>query len=347
MAISDSECMAVRDIGSGAPGLARASTGAPAPGRAGAAPDAGDPARGTHGRPQGRKPPEINLIVMDRSRLTVTRKRRDPASRAEQGSKAPDHAPERLAQPPRPRKPAGASRRPQGGQDDLVFITVPTDQLHTCRSRCRKPYDESAVEALAASIRAAGWCHPILVRPHPAIARHYEIVVGDLPFQAARSAGLACLPVAVCRLSDLRAFECVLLEDVRRPDLTPLEVASGYGQLIKTFNYGLGELAKLVGKSERQVAHLLLLLEAPAASQDASFNGLPASGKLPLSAEMAALERRLSILLGLKVEIASHGRRGSVKMTFEDFEQFERVARHLSSFDTRAPLGPATPGPAA
>jgi len=155
------------------------------------------------------------------------------------------------------------TRPRQTPQIALVTKTVPTDRLHSSWLRPRTPYDERAIRTLAGSIRTSGRQHPILVRPHPVIARNYEIVVGELPFQTARFAGLEHLTVVVCSLSDIRALECVLLEDVRRPDLTPFEVAVGYGQLIRTFKYSLADLAKLVGKSERQVAHNLLLLDSP------------------------------------------------------------------------------------
>lgn len=188
---------------------------------------------------------------------------------------------------------------------------MPAERLHPCRSRRRKPYRQTAIEALAASIRTTGWHQPILVRPHPAIAGHYQVVVGDLPFRAARSAGLARLPVAVCNLSDLRALECILLEEARRPDLAPVEAALVLGQLLASFDYSLAELAGRVGTSEREVV------------------------------------RRLSDRLGLKVEVATCGWAGTVRIAFEDIEQLERIARHLSSFGTRSDLGRRTPGLAA
>jgi ParB family chromosome partitioning protein len=210
------------------------------------------------------------------------------------------------------------------------------------------------------------------------IARNYEIVVGELPFQTARFAGLEHLTVVVCSLSDIRALECVLLEDVRRPDLTPFEVAVGYGQLIRTFKYSLADLAKLVGKSERQVARNLLLLDSPLDSPGAARKApggrevkpdlvrpsagaavapsldvkAPAGGagdpeRPSLNRELAALERHLSGALGLEVEMTTKGGQGAVQISFANIEQLECIARHLSSFDVHSEPQPTCPGLAA
>jgi len=318
-------------------------------------------ARRPAGAPGIRRPLEINLVLADRTRLTATRKARGPATAggpAAAGGPATAGGPgsARLASarqvPPSARKAAGESPRSQAGDGDFVYLTVPTDQLLAFRSRCRKPYPERAIRGLAAAMRQTPWRHPILVRPHPRIARHYEVVVGDLAFQAARSAGLAHMPVAVCGLSHRRALECAILEDVRRPDLTPREVALGYAQLIARSGYGLAQLARLTGRSDRQVAGLLrLLLQSPAPSADGPAANLRPPRPSAPGAAVAALKSRLSERLGAAVEITGDGRTGAITITFESVEQFETIARQLSAFGPRpgprTGAGRASPGLAA
>ncbi len=397
MATFDSDTSALPGTGPGArePALARA--GAPAPGGARDTSVAAT-SKNHRGRANGpsQRIPAINLILADPARVRVTRKTQGAALPGGVGDppapQRPDPLQTRLERPPGaapvPGEGSGEAREPQADQSALAAISVPTARLHSSRLRSRTPYDETAIRALAASIRTKGWQQPILVRPHPLIARDYEIVVGELPFQAARFAGLESLPVAVCGLSDYRALECVLLEDVQRSDLAPLDVAVGYGQLIRTFHYSLADLAKLAGRSERQVARLLLLLdppEAPRRAPDADevnpedrrpagpacdAAGLPATGgaadaaspmtaeisrlartqngaRHSLNAELAALERHLSGVLGLKVEMTARGRQGAVRISFADLGQLESIARHLSSFGVRSGVAPKYPGLAA
>lgn len=285
----------------------------PSDGRSSHAPDTREaPARGG-GRT--RRGPEITFVVTDPSRLRITRKAPGAGAAA--------------SRTPLGRTALGRGPRQPSAEDGLVFLTVATDRLHSCRLRRRKAYPETAVASFADALEIKGWHQPILVRPHPAKPGHYEVVVGDLPVQAARRAGFAHMPVAVCALSDLRALECALLEDLRRPDLTPLEVAAALRQLIDACDHSHAELARLLGRSERQVAELLRLLERSAASADAPAGKARAPAPTSLGAAMAALERRLAARLGLPVGIASHDQRGGVTIAFESVEQLERIVRRL------------------
>lgn len=328
---------------------------------------------------QAQGAPEINLILADPARIRVTRTSQRAGSSATLQSAATALS-DALGAPPAPQTAEPRHTRietpphavPESVEPHaLVATSVAIEQLHASRLRSRTPYDEEAIRTLAASIETSGWTQPILVRPHPVISREYEIVVGELPFRAARFAGLERLPVVVCTLSDHRALECVLLEDIQRPDLAPLEIAVGYGQLIRTFGYTLADLAKLAGKSERQVARVLLMLDRPEAAREAPEDvgaeplGQPPSSPMreisavagasdrpsrapgPLSAELAALERHLSDALGLKVEMRAQGGRGAVQIFFSDFAQLEWLARHLSSFGLRSGRAPKYPGLAA
>jgi ParB/RepB/Spo0J family partition protein len=287
----------------------------PSDGRSSHAPDRREAPARRDGR--ARRGPDITFVVTDPARLRITRK-------------APGAGAAASRTPIRPSRTAlGRAPRQPSAEDGLVFLTVATDRLHSCRLRRRKAYPETAVASFADALEIKGWHQPFLVRPHPAKPGHYEVVVGDLPVQAARRAEFAHMPVAVCALSDLRALECALLEDLRRPDLTPLEVAAALRQLIDACDHSHAELARLLGRTERQVAELLRLLERSAASADAPAGKARAPAPTSLGAAMAALERRLAARLGLSVGIASHDQRGGVTIAFESVEQLERIVRRL------------------
>ncbi len=368
MATSGRESKASPETGPDAAGLAITRTEALDPGEAVGPPgSAGSKSRRRDARAQAKRGPRINLTLADPARVRVARKSPRPGPPAEQSPAPTDDEPDSG-------RPACGTRQRHALQSALVAKTVPTDRLHSSWLRPRAPHDERAIRTLAASVRTVGWQHPILVRPHPVIARAYEIVVGELPYQAARFAGLEHVTVVVCRLSDIRALECVLLEDVQRPDLTPFEVAVGYGQLIRTFKYSLADLAKLVGKSARQVAHTLLLLDSPEAAREARERrevkpdfvrpsavdpdaagkdvGAPAGGvgapeRLSLNKNMAALERHLSGALGLEVEMLAEGRQGAVQISFANAQQLEWIVLHLSSLGAHSEPEPTCPGLAA
>jgi ParB family chromosome partitioning protein len=72
------------------------------------------------------------------------------------------------------------------------------------------------------------------VRPHPAPSARvkYEIVAGERRYHAAGLAKLATVPVVVRALTDVQVLEIQLIENLQRADLTALEEAEGYRELM-------------------------------------------------------------------------------------------------------------------
>jgi ParB family chromosome partitioning protein len=64
-------------------------------------------------------------------------------------------------------------------------------------------------------------------------------------------------------VSDRRALELAVVENVQRADLNPVEEAMGYQALVEEFDYTQAELGEAVGKSRVHVANTLRLLKLP------------------------------------------------------------------------------------
>ena len=60
-----------------------------------------------------------------------------------------------------------------------------------------------------------------------------------------------------------KALEIALVENLQRANLSPLEEARGYEQLIKEFSHTQEKLGELVGKSRSHVANMIRLLNLP------------------------------------------------------------------------------------
>ena len=127
----------------------------------------------------------------------------------------------------------------------------------------RRRFDAEPIEKLAASIALHGIIQPLLVRPNPNRAGHYEIIAGERRWRAAQKAQLHEAPVVIQELSDTAAFEIAIIENIQREDLTPLEEAEAYHRLIQEFDYTQEQLAGNVGKSRSHVANMLRLLSLP------------------------------------------------------------------------------------
>ena len=141
--------------------------------------------------------------------------------------------------------------------------TVPIEYLKPNRFQPRRDFDEAEIESLAASIREQGILQPILVRRDPERQNAYEIVAGERRWRAAQRAQLHEVPVLIKDLSDEKALEVAIVENVQRQDLNALEEAEAYRRLADEFHHTQEDLAKVVGKSRSHVANTLRLLGLP------------------------------------------------------------------------------------
>lgn len=125
----------------------------------------------------------------------------------------------------------------------------------------RKKFDQTGLQELADSIKENGVFQPILVRKSSISG--YELVAGERRLRASKLAGLKEIPAIVKEFDDKAMMEISLLENIQRKDLTPIEEAEAYDNLIKKFNYTQEQLAKRIGKSRANVTNLIRLLSLP------------------------------------------------------------------------------------
>lgn len=146
----------------------------------------------------------------------------------------------------------------QEPEDSIQEITIAQ-----CRSnpyQPRKTFDPDAIDELKQSILEYGIIQPLIVRKS---IKGYEIVVGERRFRAAKEAGLKTVPAIVKELSDEKMMELALLENLQREDLSPIEEAYAYSNLINELNITQEELSKRLGKSRSHIANMVRLLSLP------------------------------------------------------------------------------------
>jgi ParB family chromosome partitioning protein len=122
----------------------------------------------------------------------------------------------------------------------------------------RTEFDDEALDALAASIRAVGVLQPVIVRPRG--TGGFELVVGERRWRAARRAGLERIPAIVREADDAELLRDALIENLHREDLNPLEEAAAYRQLLDDIGLTHEELAERVGRSRAAITNSLRLL---------------------------------------------------------------------------------------
>jgi ParB family chromosome partitioning protein len=151
----------------------------------------------------------------------------------------------------------------------------------------RREFAPEQLDELVASIRANGLLQPLVVRPRTATTpegAEWELVAGERRWRAVRRLEWAEVPVVVKELDDRAMLILAIVENVQRADLSPLEEAAGYRQLIEEFGFTQAEVAESVGKERSTVANLLRLLQLPA-----SVQGLVSRGELSMGHARALL----------------------------------------------------------
>ncbi|WP_067840400.1 ParB/RepB/Spo0J family partition protein [Amphibacillus sediminis] len=153
---------------------------------------------------------------------------------------------------------------PELEQENLDQENVIQVEITKCRPnpyQPRKTFQVEGLEELTASILEYGIIQPLLVRKS---IKGYEIIAGERRYRAAKEAGLDRIPVIVKEMDDQKMMELALLENLQRENLTPIEEAQAYVNLMKTYDLTQDDLAKKLGKSRPHIANLVRLLQLPA-----------------------------------------------------------------------------------
>jgi ParB family chromosome partitioning protein len=153
---------------------------------------------------------------------------------------------------------------------------LPVTAIEPNPNQPRIHFDEESLADLAASIRELGVLQPILVRG--AEPGRYRLIAGERRWRAARRAGFDTIPAIIRETDDVGAIEQALVENLHRQDLTALEEAAAYQQLIEDFDLTHDEVATRVGRSRVAVTNTLRLLQLPPAIQHLLADGRLTAG---------------------------------------------------------------------
>ena len=161
----------------------------------------------------------------------------------------------------------GATAAPSG------LTELPIEWINSGPWQPRRRFDTESLSELAESIRSKGLVQPVLVRPRAGTANRYELIAGERRWRAAQMAQLHNIPAIIRELSDEEAYELALIENIQRADLSAIEEAEGYRQLIDSFGYTQEQLSQIIGKSRSHIANLMRLLGLPDAVRDMIVDG--------------------------------------------------------------------------
>jgi len=163
------------------------------------------------------------------------------------------------------------------GEATAPFLAdIPVSSIRPNPHQPRMHFDEQTLLELSSSIAEMGVLQPILVRPMDDGV--FELVAGERRWRAAQRAGMTTIPAIVRTTDNLRSIEQALVENLHRQDLTPLEEAAAYQQLIEDFQLTHEQLSSRVGKSRSAITNTIRLLGLPPAVQHLLADGQLSAG---------------------------------------------------------------------
>lgn len=158
-----------------------------------------------------------------------------------------------------------------------LMLHVPVMSIARSLRNPRKHFDQTKLQELADSIKATGGAlQPILLRPLPEsrigdeqqIAKaekreraQYELVAGERRWRASQLAGVAEIPAMIRPMSDADALRAAVIENLQRTDITKLEEAEGYRELLDLGETTAEKIAEDVGKSRTYVFNVMKILD--------------------------------------------------------------------------------------
>jgi ParB family chromosome partitioning protein len=141
---------------------------------------------------------------------------------------------------------------------------VPVGAIAPNPRQPRREFGDESLDWLARSIQEVGILQPLVVR---ARGGGFELIAGERRLRAARIAGLATVPVIVREAGDTESLRSALIENLHREDLSALELAAAFAELLEELGASQDDVAARLGYSRAHVANTIRLLSLPASVQ--------------------------------------------------------------------------------
>lgn len=142
---------------------------------------------------------------------------------------------------------------------EKAVYQLPIEKIRPNPYQPRKYFNITALEELAESITAYGILQPLTVRKMG--SGYYELVAGERRLRAADMAGLKTVPAILLQVSDSDSAILAFIENIQRQNLSFLEEAEGYRNMMEDYGLTQEELASKLSKSQSAIANKLRVLK--------------------------------------------------------------------------------------
>lgn len=215
-----------------------------------------------------------------------------------------------------------------GISDDDVLREIRIEEIVPNKYQPRREFTEDKIKELAESIKQNGLLQSITVRDMG--NGFYELIAGERRLRALKYLQYPTTKAIVKELTNEQMATLALIENIQREELTPIEEAYAYQELLSINNLTQDELAKSLGKTQATVANKLRLLKLCSKVVDAinSKRITERHGRAMVKLDPSAQEKILNQILTQSL---------NVSQTEERIETYLRIKNETKNNDSTQP----------
>lgn len=205
-----------------------------------------------------------------------------------------------------------------GISDEDVLREVEIEKIVPNKYQPRREFTEEKIKELAESIKQNGLLQSITVRDME--NGFYELIAGERRLRALKYLNYPTTKAIVKELTDEQMATLALIENIQREELTPIEEAIAYQDLLRINNLTQDELAKSLGKTQATVANKLRLLKLSDKVIDAinSKKITERHGRAMVKLEHKAQEKILNQILTQSLNVSQTEERVDIYLTIKN-----------------------------
>ena len=215
-----------------------------------------------------------------------------------------------------------------GISDDDVLREIRIEKIVPNKYQPRREFTEDKIIELAESIKQNGLLQSITVRDMG--NGFYELIAGERRLRALKYLEYPTTKAIVKELTNEQMATLALIENIQREELTPIEEAYAYQELLSINNLTQDELAKSLGKTQATVANKLRLLKLCSKVVVAinSKRITERHGRAMVKLDPSAQEKILNQILTQSL---------NVSQTEERIETYLRIKNEAKNYDSTQP----------
>lgn len=138
-----------------------------------------------------------------------------------------------------------------------LVADIEIDRIEPNPFQPRRNFSDESLRELSQSIERHGLIQPIIVIRK---GDKFTLIAGERRLRATKLLGEDKIKAIVANIGDKNLRELALIENIQRENLSPIELANAYQELINEYKITQEALASIVKKSRTQITNTLRLL---------------------------------------------------------------------------------------